>query len=389
MIGPFHINMPAFGDALELAQQLPDQSINCIVTSPPYWGLRDYGNDGQLGLEKTPEEYTEKMVALFRELRRALCDDGTLWLNLGDSYNSDASNQKGDRYGGWEAGMGRRNKSKHSGLKPKDLVGIPWRVAFALQADGWYLRSDIIWSKPNPMPESVTDRPTKAHEYLFLMSKSQQYFYDKDAVREAHSRDWSGGKSGGSLGPQGSKKIQPREGDPNYRGGHSQWERDAYPEPNPAGRNRRSVWTISTKPYPGAHFATFPPDLIKPCIMAGTSEKGRCSSCGEQWERVADRTVSKSMQTGNAWQEGREKAHHHGPSRPGSFHGAQSATIGWRCGCECDADPESSIVLDPFLGSGTTGMVCQDLGRKWIGFELNEDYAPLIEQRTKQIGLFG
>lgn len=308
---PFEYNQPAFGDALELAQQLPDESINCIVTSPPYWGLRDYGHDGHLGLEKTPEEYTDKMVALFRELRRALCDDGTLWLNLGDSYTGAANSGAHGMQDELHYAEGLPTKGG-SGLKPKDLVGIPWRVAFALQADGWYLRSDIIWAKPNPMPESVTDRPTKAHEYLFLMSKSERYFYDHEAVQESFADKRMGNPQGGGQYARDCPWVGSGRQNGLQKG---VWNEDG----KQTGRNRRSVWTVSTKPYPGAHFAAFPPDLIKPCILAGC--------------------------------------------------------------------PDSGIVLDPFLGSGTTGMVCQDLGRRWIGFELNEDYAPLIEKRTKQMGL--
>jgi len=255
------------GDCIESLRTLPDASVHCCVTSPPYWGLRDYGHDGQIGLEATPEAYVARMVEVFREVRRVLRDDGTLWLNLGDSYNSAASGQNGmsgtldggKPCGGNGTTAGRR--SLLSDLKPKDLVGIPWRVAFALQADGWWLRQDIIWHKPNPMPESVRDRCTKAHEYVFLLTKSERYYYDAEAVSEAAAyagvvtNDFSSSAIGLGIKPSGNAipgtayTVKPT-------------------------RNRRSVWTVTTKPYSGAHFAVMPPDLVEPCIKAGCPEGG-------------------------------------------------------------------------------------------------------------------
>lgn len=225
------------GDCLEKLKELPDCSVHCCVTSPPYFGLRDYGVDGQIGLEETPALYVERLVTVFREVRRVLRDDGTLWLNLGDSYAggggfspNSPSNLNGSKQT-THAGSIKGTIGVPTGLKPKDLIGIPWRVAFALQADGWYLRQDIIWHKPNPMPESVKDRCTKAHEYVFLLSKSQKYYFDSEAMQE--------------LSANGSET-----------------------------RNRRSVWTVATKPYKGAHFATYPPELIRPCIQAGCPPQG-------------------------------------------------------------------------------------------------------------------
>jgi len=261
------------GDCLEVLRTLPDESVQCCVTSPPYWGLRDYGHDGQIGLESTPEAYVGRMVEVFREVRRVLREDGTLWLNLGDSY---FASTKSDRNGlssksnftctatkdGYERPVVHLSPGSLP-IKPKDLVGIPWRVAFALQADGWYLRQDIIWHKPNPMPESVTDRCTKAHEYVFLMAKSQRYFWDADAVREPHARLWDE-SNGGNLSSSGNHKAN----------GSIRERHGKYPIPNPLGRNRRSVWTVCTKPYSGAHFAVMPPDLVKPCILAGCPEGG-------------------------------------------------------------------------------------------------------------------
>jgi len=245
------------------ARHLPlaDKSVHCCVTSPPYFGLRDYGTDAQIGLEPTPAAYVEEMVKVFREVRRVLRDDGTLWLNLGDSY---ATGTTTDRKQSKNPGVGNnRPEAQNSvgrigtpqGLKTKDLIGIPWMVAFALRADGWYLRQDIIWAKPNPMPESVTDRCTKAHEYIFLLSKSAKYYYDAKAVQE----DATSKGGGACFGKQSSKPTGVRVAYQNRR-----WDRPIYTK-----RNRRSVWTVATKSYKGAHFATFPPKLIEPCILAG------------------------------------------------------------------------------------------------------------------------
>ncbi len=255
------------GDCLESMRTMPDQSVQCCVTSPPYWGLRDYGHEGQIGLEQTPEAYVASMVDVFREVRRVLRDDGTLWLNLGDSYaNSgliDNGGHKGLSLASEKSDGVKRNPENKAnqngsiasvqrciptGLKPKDLVGIPWRVAFALQADGWYLRQDIIWAKPNPMPESVKDRCTKAHEYIFLLSKSERYFFDSDAIKEPAT--YAGQQRGGSTN--------------RYEQNKAGMDNKVYDT-----RNKRSVWTVRPAPYKGAHFATFPIDLIEPCILAG------------------------------------------------------------------------------------------------------------------------
>ena len=264
------------GDCLEVLRTLPDESVQCCVTSPPYWGLRDYGHDGQIGLESTPEAYVGRMVEVFREVRRVLREDGTLWLNLGDSYAASTgvqTFQPQQSRNGQQGVVGPRDKHPSASranlssykdfgsLKPKDLVGIPWRVAFALQADGWYLRQDIIWHKPNPMPESVTDRCTKSHEYVFLMAKSQRYYYDAEAIDEPlsgvpHAPGNKATKDGGHLRNDfGTEAV-------NRLWGES------------GRRNRRSVWTVCTKPYSGAHFAVMPPDLVKPCILAGCPEGG-------------------------------------------------------------------------------------------------------------------
>ena len=253
------------GDCLESLRTLPDECVHCCVTSPPYWGLRDYGHDGQIGLESTPEAYVAKMVEVFREVRRVLRKDGTLWLNLGDSYAASSNTGGTNSIQGSAKRMGAMTSKGHgipTGLKPKDLCGIPWRVAFALQADGWYLRQDIIWHKPNPMPESVTDRCTKAHEYIFLLSKSAKYFYDAEAVSEQAT-----GRDPGNVGHKYQQAgVYATESASQQSGLASVGARDT--------RNRRSVWTVSTQPYSGAHFAVMPSDLVEPCILAGCPEGG-------------------------------------------------------------------------------------------------------------------
>jgi DNA modification methylase len=349
------------GDCRKLLATLPAQSVHCCVTSPPYFGLRDYGIAGQIGLEPTPDAYVAEMVAVFREVRRVLRDDGTLWLNLGDSYAAQrggthqpaetlaggkgGKTSEGDRVnrGRFDGENPTRNASK-IGLKHKDLIGIPWRVAFALQADGWYLRQDIIWSKPNPMPESVTDRCTKAHEYIFLMSKSAKYHYDANAVAEPisaasvarlaqdienqHGSDRVPGKTNGAMKAVGKGNAKIFRGGGAYTKGQSfdnstTAERNSHGNtPNLTGlRNRRSVWEVTTQPFSEAHFATFPPDLIEPCILAGC--------------------------------------------------------------------PVGGTVLDPFGGAGTTGLVADRLQRHALLIELNAGYAAMTERRLRDdAGMF-
>lgn len=261
--------MIIIGDALTELKSLKEKSVNCCVTSPPYFGLRDYGHNGQLGLESTPGEYVNNLLEVFREVSRVLKDDGTLWLNLGDSYAGNGGhkdkNNIGDLQQSNSGSLGNSYRSPGSvGLKPKDLIGIPWRVAFALQEDGWYLRQDIIWSKPNPMPESVKDRCTKAHEYIFLLSKSGKYYFDHEAVKE----------------PSVTKEVQKSYHNPDnkkYDGiPHERWKHqfDGRDWGTAGMRNKRSVWTVPVRPYKGAHFATFPPDLIEPCVLAGCPQGG-------------------------------------------------------------------------------------------------------------------
>ena len=320
---------------------IPSDSIDCVVTSPPYWGLRDYSLDDRgIGMESTPETYCANMVEVFREVWRVLKPTGTVWLNLGDGYQE------------------------------KTLIGIPWRVAFALQADGWYLRSDIIWSKPNPMPESVGDRPTKAHEYVFLLTKNPKYYYDADAIRES-AEDWgvrdrtNGKYHGGDYKEQG---LQPHRGlaDSNNK---------------ETGRNKRSVWEIATHPYPEAHFATYPEKLVEPCILAGTSEKGVCGGCGKPWERDTETEPMEIKRSNNHPKELRTRTSGTMTKPP------STRFIGWIPICDCNIEPVPATVLDPFVGSGTTLAVSQRLGRKGIGFDLNEEYLELARQRIEVIPL--
>ncbi len=338
------------GDALTVLRTLPSASVQCCVTSPPYYGLRNYDCAGQMGSEATPEAFVEALVAVFREVRRVLMADGTCWINLGDSYANDA--KWGGRTGGKHVkalhGSAVGRDKRCTGLKPKDLIGIPWLTAFALRADGWYLRQDIIWHKPNPMPESVTDRCTKAHEYLFLLSKSERYYYDAEAIKEQTSPntnprkagngyktpdgwDTSTGEGGhGSFHKNGRGKGAIKElveGQANIRKARDASRKhgeagliknnesfDAAMAIMPEMRNKRSVWTVPTFGFAEAHFATYPPDLIRPCILAGTRQ--------------------------------------------------------------------GDTVLDPFGGSGTTGMVALELGRRAVLIELNAEYAKIIARRT-------
>ena len=368
---------------------IPDASIDCVVTSPPYWGLRDYGLDNGIGLEATPEDFCANMVKVFREVWRVLKPTGTVWLNLGDSYAH--SGQAGGQNNGmpkdsvyYEGYRSPRYSHQHmsntaiSGIKPKDLLGMPWRVAFALQADGWYLRSDIIWSKPNPMPESVTDRPTKAHEYVFLLTKSPRYYYDADAIREP-DRDWGIGK------PKNGKYQNAGTG-LTTRGGLDNIGRTE------SGRNKRTVWEITTQPYPEAHFATYPEKLVEPCILAGTSEKGVCAVCGKPWERMVELTEEyvALLNSGKAWRdnEGKPDAYtNRHPTKHPQNVPPKHNTIGWQPTCECNADTIPATVLDPFAGSGTTLAVAQRLGRRAIGTDLKAEYLDLASKRLGSVSL--
>jgi DNA modification methylase len=367
------------GDARAVLPTLPDESVQCVVTSPPYFGLRDYGVDGQIGLEPTVDAFVAELVSVFREVRRVLRDDGTLWLNLGDSYAANRPYQAVDNK---HRDVGNNMAMKvPTGMKPKDLIGVPWMVAFALRADGWYLRSDIIWAKPNPMPESVRDRPTKAHEYLFLLTKQPRYYWDADAVKEDAAT--------------AGQAIKMADGWDTSEGGHGTFHRNGREKGasngavQGSGRNIRSVWTIATHPFSEAHFATFPPALVEPCIKAGSSEKGACPACGAPWVRVTDRIDAgyDGSRYGERAIEATGGAKTGGTARStlGSSNGkltGKHETTGWQPSCPCDAgDPVPCVVLDPFFGAGTVGLVADRLGRDCIGVELNPEYAAMSRKR--------
>jgi DNA modification methylase len=351
---------------------LADGSVQCCVTSPPYWGLRDYQVPGQLGLERTPEEYLANMVSVFREVKRVLRKDGTCWVNMGDGYVANASNQVPQTKRHIGSGFSGPNRNGMTGLKPKDLIGMPWRLAFALQAEGWWLRSDIVWAKPNPMPESCTDRPTKAHEYIFLLTKSARYYWDAEAIREP-------AKHAGEIRKLGEKSLS--KGQARGAGIKASGNGNADSIVVAEGRNIRTVWSIATAPYPEAHFATFPPEIPKRCILAGTSARGCCAECVSPWERVVDSTsrgsrYSTPKDNGSAMRNDSEKW-------AGRIGEKSTITTGWRPTCQCGASVVPCTVLDPFLGSGTTVMVAESLGRRGIGMELKPEYLALAKKRCQ------
>jgi DNA modification methylase len=420
------------GEALEELKKLPDKIVQTCITSPPYWGLRDYGTaswkggnpncdhavrilpytesstisggkktvghqqegfktrcprcgairvDKQIGLEETPEDFVASLVEVFREVKRVIRDDGTLWLNLGDSYNG--SGGAGGDY--CEGGL-KEGQPKYPGrfvptLKRKDLCMIPARVALALQEDGWYLRSDIIWSKPNAMPESVRDRPTKTHEYIYLLTKSEKYYYDAEAIREEPLTDT----------PQISWEERKAIGDTS-----GNREADRFNEitskitfgTHPLGRNKRSVWTVPTRGFPGAHFAVFPPELIEPCVLAGSSDKA-CPTCYAPWERVVEKVnrVQNQKAPGTDWKTEEGKGRHGETSTLVTGFMYEYETKGWQptCNCENNDGSAKSIVLDPFLGSGTTAFVAMKHRRFYIGIEMNPEYIKMVKERLGEV----
>ncbi len=465
------------GDAAAVLRSLPAGIAQTCVTSPPYWGLRDYGTgswtggdtdcdhalpkqvdrkftngrgegsgdayagsnlrswttrdgttygaecgkcgarrvDDQLGLEATPDLYVERLVQVMREVWRCLREDGTLWLNLGDSYanlnHAPGSTQDNSRVGGNSAerwGGIKLNSGKiPPGLKAKDLVGVPWRVAFALQADGWYLRSDIIWAKPNPMPESVTDRPTKAHEYVFLLAKQPKYYWDADAIREAATPD--------GIAREGRARLSAYDA-PGQTANRRTTSDGAWLE---AGRNARSVWEVATQPTPEAHFATYPEALVRRCILAGTSEAGGCSVCGAPYERQVERghdtsSADSAVRTAEVTTTTAQRKLGAPYRRQMAEHPPQ--TTGWTPSCACGVAPATAgaeattgtpvesttrqmavaggapvpqLVLDPFVGSGTTMLVARKHGRRAIGIDLSEEYLAIAARRTAQLSLLG
>lgn len=466
------------GDVREVLPKLPANSVHCVVTSPPYWGLRDYGTaeweggdadckhagpprcsdkstlhgftsqnvklrtssssppkgtctkcgavrvDSQLGLEPTPQEFLKNMVAVFREVRRVLRDDGTLWLNMGDCYATGAG-MVGERPGGgpqgdnWKGPTTQPNRMKIPGLKPKDLVGMPWRLALALQEDGWWLRSDIVWNKVNAMPESVTDRPSKSHEYIFLLTKSARYYYDHIAIRVPLapaslvriSQPGFEQQTGGfkDYAHHGRPDRSSRKAVANLRKSMRRSDMQGYgltrgtgnpSVTHPAGANKRSVWTVNPDPFEEAHFATFPQELITPCILAGTSERGCCAVCGAPYLRVVEKVPStmniqiRDARNGTLAKKSGlgvnratdEELENYGDEELGSVE-----TIGWEPGCKHEPGLiRRCVVMDPFLGSGTTALVAKLNHCEAVGVELNPEYVEMASRRLAQdVLLFG
>lgn len=374
------------GDVREQLTRLRAGCVQTCVTSPPYFGLRDYGVAGQIGREGTVAEYVETMVRVFREVRRVLRDDGTLWLNLGDSYTmtggTGMQGKNGQRADRRFTAERQAPRGGADGLKPKDLIGVPWRVAFALQADGWYLRQDIIWHKPNPMPESVTDRCTKAHEYLFLLSKSERYYWDREAMQEPSIY-------AGDVKKLGAKSLSRGQAagmgeDPHGGGLNSTYQ----VKPT---RNRRSVWTIAARPYKGAHFATFPETLVEPCILAGSAPRA-CPTCGAGYLRQVERAAPPKVAPSDVDRFGTGSAGVHrkiGTEYQAWLNANPRRTVGWAPGCACanaDSASVAPIVLDPFAGSGTTLACALRHGRRAVGVELNPEYASLAHARIAAVG---
>ena len=431
------------GDVLDVLRQLPDESVHMACTSPPFYGLRDYGTgaweggdegcdhmkdgrgrrdhsggefhgtrgqqtgsgigltpygdvcgkcgarriDQQIGLEATPDLWVARLVEVFREVRRVLRPEGQLWVEIGDSYAGSWGAQSRENGTGADSLSARQIESHPkttrtgaippgSPFKPKDMIGAPWLLAFALRADGWYLRSEIIWAKPNPMPESVTDRPTVSHSRVFLLAKQARYFYDVDAIREPAENRPQPRPEDKTISPNGNTPWLNNRYAPGESGyGH-----------NPAGRNRRSVWTIPTQPYPEAHFATWPEKLVEPMILAGTSERGVCPECRAPWERITEASGG-TIGTGRGWEQPAPMV-----KRAPPLADYQRTTTGWQPTCACyGGEPHGptvpATVLDVFAGSGTTLHVARRLGRHSVGIELNPEYCELAARRLQQQSL--
>lgn len=378
------------GHVLDKLAELPDESVHMCVTSPPYFGLRSYGTEpqiwpdgwrGELGLEPTPALYIEHMVAVFREVRRVLRKDTTCWANIGDSYAASGGHSG---QGSTSRRIGRSNVNEQNrgstnipnGYKPKDLLGIPWMLAFALRDDGWWLRSEITWAKKAPMPESVTDRPTCATEKVFLLTKSARYFYDAEAVKEDSEYPDDNRKS--RQNPDDYKSMMGENG--QLRAVLNPANARTYPQ-----RNMRNFWLLGPEPFSPAHFATFPTEIPRRAILAGTSERGVCPQCSAPWERLIKRSKGQGVRNahgkalttprhdGNAWNENDGRG----------FSPVETETLGWRAACHCHSrDPIPATVLDPFLGSGTTALVADQLRRDCIGIDLKPQYAEMARDRV-------
>lgn len=384
------MNKIEFGNCIDTMQKWKAEGVKVqmCVTSPPYYGLRSYlptdhtDKPLEIGLEETPDEYIARMVEVFRGVRDILADDGVIFINIGDSYynyrpgkgqavvQQTVSNSKRDTPDNCP-----RRANKIEGLKEKDLIGIPFRLAFALQQDGWYWRQNIIWQKPNPLPESVKDRFTNSHEYILMFSKKSHYFFDNYATREpASEKDKSGGRVGGNKYTKNSEYNQH-----NHHQSGQEYISDGF-------RNKRSVWTVATKPLKESHFAAYPPDLIEPCILAGTSERGHCPKCGARWKRVVESESKEVERHENGHGAHCPSSHHAGqtPHRKGNFETYVKNTH-WFPQCECGEEPVPDVVFDPFMGSGTTAMVAVTHGRNYLGCELNLDYKPIQEKRITPV----
>lgn len=397
------------GNSLDILKELPNESVHMCVTSPPYYMLRDYGSsaflwpsvsyvpmvgisevsiseiESVLGMEGSIEAYIGHLILIFREVKRVLRKDGTLWINIGDTY---CGGRRGSKSSKQRSNVGTQtmpNSIVPMGLKNKDMMGIPWRLAFALQADGWWLRMDNIWHKTNSMPESVNDRTTRSHEYIFQLSKSNKYYFDHTSIKEPVSES-TVGRGIVSFGGEKGRNYNPDKEDPNFRNGSEQWGKSFdYTKSCKYGVNKRSVWSIPNEPFKGTHYATFPKSLVLPTILAGTSSYGCCSKCGAPYYRVIEKTGHVNF---------REEAHVPGNSKTKTDSTGWKPTIiatdNWESSCSCESDVIPCTVLDPFMGSGRTAVACQNNFRHWVGIDISIKYCEIIKKEVNaNIGIFG
>lgn len=384
------------GDCIEVMKTLPANSVHCVVTSPPFFGLRNYGVEGQIGMEATLEAYIDKLVEVFREVRRVLHPSGTVWLNLGDAYGhgTKAARQPSRTSNKISVGQHEAQGGRHGG-GAKQLLMIPARVALALQADGWWLRQDIVWAKPNPMPESVTDRCTRSHEHLFMLAKNARYYYDGEAIKEPLAVGTAARLGQPDLNNQnGGYKVALHGASMPGRKSRDRKPSDILRhmrDTGTTGKNRRDVWVIPTRPYKGAHFATFPEALVEPCVLAGTSKQGCCPVCLAPWSRIVEKdNPPHDGATASAYSNGttanRLALLRQAARARGEEYVNRSVTTGWRPTCSCEpAQPVPCLVLDLFNGSGTTGAVAMRLGCRYIGIDLKADYLDMSVARIEAV----